>query len=299
MIAGLAVFETISSVDNAVINADVLSSMGAGARRWFLLWGLLISVVAVRGLLPWLIVWGASPSLGPVGALTATFSDDPHVLEAIERAAPALFAGAGVFLVLLFTHWLFMEPKAYGLMGERFFHAQAPWFFTVASLILAMIVWFAIQDDPLKAFGAVLGSTAFFITHGFKQYMEQEERNLVLSGGSDVSKVFYLSVIDASFSIDGVLGAFAFTLSVPLILLGNGLGAVIVRQLTVSNIDRIKRYRFLKNGAMYSILCLGIIMVMESFGFEVPVWFSPAVTFAVLGFFFYRSWVLDKEGVPE
>jgi hypothetical protein len=74
---------------------------------------------------------------------------------------------------------------------------------------------------------------------------------------SDLSKVFYLEVIDATFSIDGVIGAFAFTLSVPLILVGNGLGAIVVRELTVRNIERIRRYRYLKNGAMYSSWCSG------------------------------------------
>jgi len=98
-----------------------------------------------------------------------------------------------------------------------------------------------------------------------------------------------LEVIDASFSIDGVLGAFAFTLSVPLILIGNGLGAVILRQLTVSNIDRIKRYVFLKNGAMYSIFFLSIIMLLDSFGIKIPSFVSPIITFGVVGYFFAKS----------
>jgi len=83
---------------------------------------------------------------------------------------------------------------------------------------------------------------------------------------SDWSKILYLEVIDATFSIDGVVGAFAFTLSVPLILIGNGIGAFVVRELTISNIDRVKRYIYLKNGAMYSIFVLGTIMVLDSFG---------------------------------
>lgn len=70
---------------------------------------------------------------------------------------------------------------------------------------------------------------------------------------TDISKILYLEVIDMTFSIDGVLGAFAFTLSVPLILLGNGIGAYVVRSLTIHNIERVKRYIYLKNGAMYSI----------------------------------------------
>lgn len=95
----------------------------------------------------------------------------------------------------------------------------------------------------MMAFGAVKGSTAFFITHGFKA--DAEEERLMKKGHSDWSKVFYLEVIDATFSIDGVLGAFAFTLSVPLILIGNGTSAIILRQLTVSNIER-KGCKYLK-----------------------------------------------------
>ncbi len=288
-VAGLALFETVSSIDNAIINAEVLSTMQARARRWFLVWGILSSVFLVRGLLPWLIVWFATPGLGPLTAITATFSSDPHVLEAVERSAPILLMGGGMFLIFLFFHWLFLEQKNYGLYGERFFHAQGVWFYAVVSVLLAAIVWFALQENPLMAFGAVVGSTAFFITHGFKQNAEQSEKQLMKSGLSDISKIFYLEVIDATFSIDGVLGAFAFTLSVPLILLGNGLGAMVVRQLTVSNITRIKRYLYLKNGAMYSILFLGIIMLLDSFGFHVPSWVSPVTTFGVIGYFFLKS----------
>jgi hypothetical protein len=109
------------------------------------------------------------------------------------------------------------------------------------------------------------------------------------TGLSDWSKILYLEVIDATFSIDGVLGAFAFTLSVPLILLGNGLGALVVRQLTLGNIDRIKKYLYLKNGAMYSVLFLGVFMVLESFGIDIPVWLSPLTTCGVVAFFFLKS----------
>lgn len=120
-ILGLSLFETVSSVDNAIINAQVLSTTGKKARRWFLLWGLLLAVVVMRGVLPWLIVWASSPSLGPLGALLATFSSDPAVLSSIEHSAPILLIGGGTFLLFLFFSWLFQEPKEYGLAGERFF----------------------------------------------------------------------------------------------------------------------------------------------------------------------------------
>jgi hypothetical protein len=291
IIFGLALFETVSSIDNAIINAEVLSGMGKKARQWFLWWGLLIAVFVVRGLLPWAIVWATVPSLGPIGALTATFSNDPSIHAAIDAAAPVLLAGGGVFLLFLFFNWLFLEDKHFSHRGEKFFMEQSVWFFAVVSIILAIIVWFSLGKMPLMAFGAVLGSTAYFITHGFQQNAEKQEQQLLKGHGhlSDTSKILYLIVIDTTFSLDGVLGAFAFTLSVPLILIGNGIGAFIVRQLTVSNIDRIKKYIYLKNGAMYSIGVLGIIMVLESFEWHIPEWLAPVFTFVIVGYFFFKS----------
>lgn len=288
-VAGLCLFETISSIDNAIINAEVLGTMSARGRRWFLLWGLLFAVFAVRGILPWLIVWVATPTLGPVGALLATFSSDPSVLQAIELSKPMLLMGGGTFLLFLFFHWLFLEDKRFGLPHEKFFLKNGVWFYALISIILAALVWISLKINPLMAFGAVMGSTAFFITHGFKQNAELGEEKLISSGMSDLSKILYLEIIDATFSIDGVLGAFAFTLAVPLILIGNGLGALVVRQLTSQNVERIKKYVFLKNGAMYSILCLGVIMILDSVGVEVPSWVSPVVTAMVVGYFFMKS----------
>lgn len=203
-ILGLCLFETVSSVDNAIINAEILSGVSRKSRKWFLTWGLLIAVLAVRGLLPWLIVWVAVPELGPSGAFLA----------------------------------------------------------------------------------------AFFMACGFKLSAGRQESKLLGSAMPDVSKLLYLEVIDLSFSLDGVLGAFAFTLSVPIILVGNGLGAVLVRQVTVGSMERIKSYRFLKNGAMYSILALGAVMTCEAFGLRLPEWLSPLATFLIVGGFLIRS-ILD------
>ncbi|KKP79617.1 MAG: hypothetical protein UR81_C0043G0004, partial [Candidatus Levybacteria bacterium GW2011_GWB1_35_5] len=272
IVAGLALFEVISSIDNAIINAEVLSTMKQKARRWFLFWGILSSVFLVRGLLPWLIVFLVNPSLGPIGSLLASFSSDPAIVASIEKSAPILLIGGGVFLIFLFFHWFFVEPKHYGIKGEAFIHRHSIWFYAVISILLTIIVWAALERDPNLALGAVVGSTVFFITNGFKQNAQEQEKSLMSSGKSDIAKIFYLEAIDATFSIDGVLGAFAFTLVVPLILLGNGLGAIVVRQVTISNIDRIKKYIYLKNGAMYSILFLGLIMLIDSFGYHIPSW---------------------------
>lgn len=297
IVLGLSLFETISSIDNAIINAEVLGGMSAKARKWFLFWGMIFAVFAVRGALPWLIVWAVIPSLGPIGALTATFSNDPSVHAAIETSAPILLIGGGIFLIFLFCHWLFLEEKHFGLPGEKFIARQGVWFYAVVSILLMFIVWYAMQINPMLAFGAVVGSSAFFITHGFKQNAELAEKSLVKGSNhmSDISKILYLEVIDMTFSIDGVLGAFAFTMSVPLILLGNGLGAIMVRWMTVGNIDRIKKYALLKNGAMYSILALGTTMLLHAFGAEIPEWTSPLITFIIIGYFLFLSVRLAKK----
>lgn len=295
-IAGLIVFETVSSVDNAIINADVLATMSQRARRWFLVWGLIIAVFVVRGLLPWFIVWMTTPSLGPIEALLATFSSDPAVVSAVEESAPILLIFGGMFLILLFFHWLFAEEKNCYLRSERFFSRQAVWFYAIASILLSVIVWFALQISTMMGFAAVLGSTVFFIVHGFRKNAEVQEARMMGSGMSDVSKLAYLEVLDATFSIDGVIGAFAFTLSVPLILIGNGVGAFVVRELTVRGVDQIRKFCYLKNGAMYSILVLGTIMLADSFGFRIPAWLSPIATFIIVGFFLFRSVQQQKKG---
>ena len=294
-ILGLSLFEIITSVDNAIINAEVLSGMSQKARRWFLLYGFLFAVFVVRGLLPFLIVFIANPQLGALGVITAAFSNDPHVIEAVESSSPYLLIGGGVFLIFLFFHWLFLEPKNFGIRGERFFRAQGAWFFAVVSVLLTIIVWLAMQQDPTLGFAAVVGSTSFFIIHGFRQYAEAQEKRLLSANVSDVSKIAYLEVLDSTFSIDGVIGAFAFTFSIPLILLGNGMGALVLRKLTVSNIDRIRKYVYLKNGAMYSIFALGTIMILDSFGAHIPQWLSPVITFGAVGYFFYLSRVNLKQ----
>ena len=120
-VLGLCLFEIISSIDNAVINAEVLSTMKPKSQKWFMLWGFLFAVVIIRGLLPWIIIWATVPSLGPIGALTATFSNNPSIHSAIELASPILLIGGGVFLIFLFFHWLFIEDKNIGLRGEKFF----------------------------------------------------------------------------------------------------------------------------------------------------------------------------------
>ncbi len=289
IILGLCLFEIISSVDNAVVNAHILKTMPEKYRKIFLFWGLLFAVFVVRGLLPFVIVWIANPSLGIWQVVTATFSNSPEIKAYIEHSKPLLLLGGGIYLFLVFLAWLFLEEKKYAFLVEGFIHRQGAWFYALASLITTGVVYFSLQRDPILALAATIGVSAFFITDGFKKNAETQEKKLMDPAMGAWSKILYLEVLDASFSIDGVIGAFAFTVSVPLIILGNGLGAFVVREFTVRGIDLISKYEFLKNGAMYAIGVLGAIMVLESFGHEFPFWLAPLNMFLLLGIFLFLS----------
>jgi len=190
---------------------------------------------------------------------------------------------------LVFLSWLFTEEKKYAFLVEGFIHRASIWFYTFASVFVTLIIYFSVRSNPVLALSASIGATAFFITDGFKKNAAREEEKLLTSHIGALSKILFLEILDASFSIDGVIGAFAFTLSVPLIILGNGLGAYIVREFTVKGIDLITKFAYLKNGAMYSIGFLGGIMVLEAFGQEYPFWLAPANTFLLLGVFLFLS----------
>lgn len=295
-IIGLIVFEVISSIDNAIVNAHVLKTLPEKYRRIFLVWGLLIAVFVVRGLLPFLIVWMVNPSLSLAELFAFVFSGDPTIREAVEASKPLLLLGGGVYLLLVALSWLFLEEKKYAFLVEGFIHRQGVWFYAVSSIGMTIIIYLALRANPILALSASIGSTLFFITDGFKKNAEeQEERLLSDSSMSAWSKILYLEVLDASFSIDGVVGAFAFTISVPIILIGNGIGAFVVRDLTIRGIDLIAKFEYLKNGAMYSIGFLGAMMILESFGQHFPYWFAPLNTISLLAVFLFLSWREMKE----
>lgn len=289
IIFGLCLFEIISSVDNAIINAHVLKTMTPKFQKIFLFWGILFAVFVVRGVLPFLIVWVTNSDLSVGQVITAAFSNNDTVAASMEKSKPLLLLGGGIYLFFVFLSWLFLEEKKYAFLVEGFIHRQGVWFYALSSLLTVAVVFVSLQINPLLALAATIGVAAFFITDGFKKNAEEKEKELTSGNLSAWSKILYLEVLDLTFSIDGVIGAFAFTMSIPLILIGNGLGALVVRELTIKGIDKIAKYAYLKNGAMYSIGMLGGIMVMESFGQHYPFWLAPLNTFLLLSIFLFLS----------
>src|SRR3990167_4478704 len=108
-LVGLSVFEIISSIYNAIINAHVLKTLPEKFRRWFLIWGMLIAVFLMRGVLPFLIVWFSNPSLSLMELVSFVFSNNPAVGDSLEQSKGLLLLGGGVYLVLVFLSWLFLE----------------------------------------------------------------------------------------------------------------------------------------------------------------------------------------------
>jgi len=212
------------------------------------------------------------------------------VAHYVEQSKPLLLLAGGVYLFMVFLSWLFLEEKKYAFLVEHHIHKQGVWFYAISSVFLTTTIYLGIKQNPLLALSASIGASAFFITDGFKKNAEAKEKELLNPNLSAWSKILYLEVLDASFSIDGVVGAFAFTMAIPLIILGNGLGALVVREFTVRGINLISKLVYLKNGAMYSIGLLGTLMVLESFGHEFPFWLAPLNTFLLLAFFLYLSY---------
>jgi len=298
IILGLVVFEIVNSIDNAIVNAHVLKEMSEKWRRIFLFWGILTAVFIMRGLLPFLVVWLSVPEIGPLGTLQAMFQSKSEVAELMEARKGIILIGAGVFLLLLYLHWLFLEEKSPLFVMDRFIKpSYGVWFFAFAAIILVVLLYLA-RHSPFLMLSAAVGNAIFFIMYGFREQAEKQKEKLRggMSQISDFSKLMYLEVLDASFSFDGVMGAFAFTTSVPLILIGNGIGALVVRNFTIKSIDKVARYRFLKNGAMTSIGLLGLMIIAESFGAIIPKFIPTLITILLVGLAFRKSQKFLKPG---
>src|SRR5665647_1397106 len=295
----LIVFEVVNSVDNAIVNASVLKTMSVLWRKRFLLIGIITSVFLVRFLLPLIIVWISVPTLSAPDLFLAFLGQSDVTAQAIELQKPLILMFGGVFLLLLYFHWLFLEKKE-PLYIERFLKEKhGVWFFAFAAIFLVVVMYLA-RSNPMVMLAAAVGSATFFIVYGLRQTAEESERNMVAgsSGLSDLSKFVYLEVLDTTFSFDGVIGAFAFTINLLIILIGIGIGAIVVRELTIKGIDTIAKYKYLKNGALTSIGFLGLFMLIESFRIELPSYVPIIVTFLVIGIAFYMSRRLLKKPNP-
>ena len=272
IVAVLAVLEVSLSFDNAVVNAAILGDLDPVWRRRFLTWGMGVSVLGARVAFPLAIV-GFSTGLGPVDAVRLSLAEPAHY-EAILHTAHASIAGfGGTFLVMVGlgffldvekdVHWLgWAERHLARIGGLRAVELIVP-----LGLLAALAHGLPFAQGVRFLVAGLLGLIAYTlmasVSDWAKAFQRQGRENTT---GSGLTTFLYLNLLDASFSLDGVIGAFALSNNMVVIVLGLTAGAMFVRSLTVTLVDRavLARYIYLEHGAFWAITALGALMLAST-----------------------------------
>jgi hypothetical protein len=280
--AVLGVLEISLSFDNAVVNATVLRHWNAFWRRLFLTIGMLVAVVGMRLLFPLLIV-AVATGLGLLDVWhMAIATPDVYARNlASKHAEVAAFGGA--FLLLVFLNFLFDEEKEFHWLGwiEAKIGELGSEGLAILLTLLAVFGCMSLMPPERKLpvlVAGVIGVIVYVGVNWLSSLLEEEESEpgvgKLISQGS-VGGFIYLEVLDASFSFDGVIGAFAITNDVVLIMLGLAIGAMFVRSLTLFLVHKgtLQEFVFLEHGAHYAIGILALIM-FASVEYEIPEWLT-------------------------
>jgi hypothetical protein len=277
----LAVLEISLSFDNAVVNAKVLQRMSPTWRLLFLTVGILIAVVGVRLLLPIVLV-AVFAHLGVGQVVQLALHDATAYGRALHHIHPEVAGFGGVFLLLLFTDYLLETRSTLWLAGiERPLAALGRIVRLEMVLVLVGLLSLALASAfvPPEHVGSMLlsglvGMALYLVIAAVDGLLERRQL------GQGVARIglmgfIYLELLDASFSLDGVLGAFAITDQLPVIVAGLGIGALWVRSMTIHLIrtDTLARFRYLEHGAHYAIGALAVLLLISA-SYEV----SEAVT---------------------
>jgi hypothetical protein len=280
LVAILIVLEVSLSFDNAVVNAKVLERMSPLWQRMFLTVGVLIAVFGMRLAFPLLLV-GVTAHVGPIHAVRLALEQgDVHEVGSyaylLHDAHPLVAAFGGMFLLLLFLnfvfdpgrelHWLRWLERPLARAGTL---RTAP--VVVALAALAAAAYFLAEDAGGVLFAGVLGVVTYLTVDGLGRLFAVAgptggPSGLVQATGRAGFFLFvYVNLLDASFSFDGVLGAFAITRDPVVILLGLGVGALYIRSLTVFLVRRgtLGRYVYLEHGAMWAIGALAVVLLIS------------------------------------
>ncbi|MDO9106201.1 MAG: DUF475 domain-containing protein [Methylovulum sp.] len=269
----LGVLEVSLSFDNAVVNASILKRMDERWQRYFLTWGVLIAVFGMRLLFPIVIV-AAATGIDFVGVTNMALHDPETYAKHLTDSHVQIAAFGGMFLLMVFFSFVFDEDRELHWLGKiekkmaSFGKLESIEIILALGLLLIMQHWLpaAIRLEALVS--GVSGLILFVIVDSLSALFEDEEEGEdladVLKKGSIMS-FLYLEVLDASFSFDGVIGAFAITQDVVIIMLGLAIGAMFVRSLTVYLVRQgtLDEYVFLEHGAHYAIGTLAAIMLVS------------------------------------
>ncbi|RZU37681.1 hypothetical protein EV284_2862 [Streptomyces sp. BK022] len=299
IVAILSVLEISLSFDNAVVNAGILKKMNAFWQKIFLTVGVLIAVFGMRLVFPVVIV-AVSAKMGPIEAVNLALNNKDRYQELVTDAHPAIAAFGGMFLLMIFLDFIFEDRDIQWLRWiERPLAklGKVDMLSVCIAMIVLLITSFTFATHAHQHGGAhvdkaqtvliagIAGLITYMVVGGLSGYFEdkleaeeeaeheaEEEaarsgkpRSAVkLAGQAAFFMFLYLEVLDASFSFDGVIGAFAITNDIVLMALGLGIGAMYVRSLTVYLVRQgtLDDYVYLEHGAHYAIGALAVILMV-------------------------------------
>jgi hypothetical protein len=299
IVAILSVLEISLSFDNAVVNAGILKKMNAFWQKIFLTVGILIAVFGMRLVFPVVIV-AISAQLGPIEAVDLALTDKDRYQELVTDAHPAIAAFGGMFLLMIFLDFIFEDRdiKWLGWLERPLSRlGKVDMLSACIALIVLVIAAMTVATHAHQHGGAhvdkaetvllagIAGLITYMIVGGlsghFEAKLEEEEEReheqeetaartgkpksaVKLAGKAAFFMFLYLEVLDASFSFDGVIGAFAITNDIVLMALGLGIGAMYVRSLTVYLVRQgtLDDYVYLEHGAHYAIGALAVILLV-------------------------------------
>lgn len=288
LFAVLAILEVTFSFDNAVLNSRILARMSPLWQKLFLTVGIFIAVFVVRFALPIFIVMLAT-KLGFSQVVDLALNQPEKYGEELHKAAPVIDAFGGTFLLMIgisyfldhekIVHWLKPIERQLARAGK------IPFIKLITMLIVAFVLYLSV-DPALQmtvATSSLLGILLHVGLHSmsvmFDKSMKKKGNFKHQVGWAAFASFMYLEVLDASFSFDGVIGAFAITTSVVLIVAGLGVGALWVRSLTVylMRAGTLAKYRYLEHGAHWAILALGLVMLAKLYHLELPEWMTGSL----------------------
>jgi hypothetical protein len=289
----LAVLEVSLSFDNAVVNATILQRMNEQWQKIFLTVGILIAVVGMRFVFPIAIV-AVTSKLNPSKVIEMALNAPDDYAAALTAAHPAIAAFGGVFLLMIALDFFLEERECQWLGGVERLFAKLGGVdsLSIAIALTSIVVCSSLVDSEIAStvlLSGALGLITYLAVNGLAGFFEVEadpddEETAGISGPSSAASgaivttakasfflFLYLEVVDASFSFDGAISAFAISNQIFVIAAGLGIGALYIRSMTVYLVRQgtLSEYRFLEHGAHYAIATLAVLM-LTSLVSEIP-----------------------------
>lgn len=267
----LAVLEISFSFDNAIVNAKTLKDMTPVWQQRFLTWGIVVAVFGMRIVFPLLIVVLAA-ALSPIEALRLAILEPQQYARIMHDAHLPIVAFGGTFLLMVGLSYFFDHEK--DVHWVEWVEKHLARFASVKGIEVAFALFVVMlfarflptEDAQNFVFAAIYGLLTFLVVEIIGGFLDRSEQGMSAAARGGLGAFLYLEVLDASFSFDGVVGAFALSQNLFVIAIGLGIGAMYVRSLTIMLVERgtLSTYRFLEHGAFYAILVLSLVMYLQT-----------------------------------